>query len=274
MKRIITLFAISLAIVACKNDKKNEDQSHKDHVAENAKQNELKDLEKDSINLKIEPISHATAVFTWDSTVFYTDPVGGAEVFEGKAKPDFVLLTDIHGDHMNAETLKALDLGDTKIIVPKAVKEKLPEDLQPNLIVMNNGDAQEIEGFKITAIPMYNLPQTKDAMHTKGRGNGYVLEKDGKRLYISGDTEDTPEMRALKNIDVAIISMNLPYTMPVDQAADGVLAFKPKKVIPYHYRGKDGFADIKKFKELVNKGDKNIEVELLDWYPDSTATNK
>ncbi|MGA8854878.1 MAG: MBL fold metallo-hydrolase, partial [Christiangramia sp.] len=104
--------------------------------------------------------------------------------------------------------------------------------------------------------------------HTKGRGNGYVLEKDGKRLYISGDTEDIPEMRALKNIDIALVSMNLPYTMPVDQAAEGVLAFQPKKVIPYHYRGKEGFSDVEEFKRLVNKGNPNIEVELMEWYPE------
>ena len=258
--------AISIMLIACKNEgesKKNE--KVKAEVSESQSQ---KKSERDSLDIEIKPISHATAVFNWDGDIFYTDPVGGAEAFSGMDKPDFVLLTDIHGDHMNAETLEALQLGDTKIIVPKAVQEKLPEDLQPNLVVMNNGETQNIMGYKIEAIPMYNLPQTKDAMHTKGRGNGYVLEKDGKRLYISGDTEDIPEMRALKNIDIALVSMNLPYTMPVDQAAEGVLAFQPKKVIPYHYRGKDGFSDVEEFKRLVNKGNPNIKVELMEWYPE------
>ncbi len=267
MKPILSLFLFAILLTGCKNDhrEKTPAESSKD-VAENTTAQEMS---QDSSNIEITPISHATGVFHWGDTVFYTDPVGGAEAFEGQDEPDFILLTDIHGDHMNAETLKALKLGDTKIIVPKAVQEKLPEDLQPNLVVMNNGESRNFMGFKIEAIPMYNIPQSKDAMHTKGRGNGYVLEKNGERLYISGDTEDIPEMRNLKDIDVALISMNLPYTMPVDQAAEGVLAFKPKKVIPYHYRGKDGFADIEKFKELVNEGDKNIEVELLDWYPNS-----
>lgn len=271
MRKIATLIAISILLLGCKNDKKTEDRENKTttEIAKNTTSNEM---ESDSTAIKISPVSHATAVFKWGEHVFYTDPVGGAEAFEGKAKPDFILITDIHGDHMNVETLQALNLADTKIVVPEAVQKKLPEDLQSNLIVMKNGESRELLGFTIKAIPMYNLPQSKDAMHVKGRGNGYVLEKSGKKLYISGDTEDIPEMRELKNIDVALVSMNLPYTMPVDQAAEGVLAFKPKKVIPYHYRGKDGFADVNKFKELVNDGDKTIQVELMEWYPDKNKS--
>jgi len=268
MRNIATLFAISIMLIGCKNDKKSDENEAEKQIAENKISNEKK---SDSSKIEITPISHATAVFKWGDMIFYTDPVGGAKAFDGKEKADFILLTDIHGDHMNAETLQALELGETKIIVPKAVQEKLPEELQSNLIVMNNGESKEIMGFKIQAIPMYNLPQTKDAMHVKGRGNGYVLEKDGEKLYISGDTEDTPEMRNLKNIDVALISMNLPYTMPIDQAAEGVLAFKPKKVIPYHYRGKDGFSDVEEFKKLVNAENQDIKVELLDWYPENKS---
>ena len=267
MRKIATLFVIGLLLTGCKNEKKGEETKAKTEIAENKSSDEMN---AESNEIEIIPISHATAVFKWDDQVFYTDPVGGAEAFEGKAEADFILITDIHGDHMNAETLNALNLGDTKIIVPQAVQEKLPEELQANLIVMNNGESRDFMGFSIEAIPMYNLPQSKDAMHVKGRGNGYVLEKNGKRLYISGDTEDIPEMRNLQNIDVALVSMNLPYTMPVDQAADGVLAFKPKKIIPYHYRGKDGFADVEKFKSLVNEGNENIEVELMEWYPEKS----
>lgn len=273
MKAILSLFTFVILLAGCKNNEEEKTIEATNNMAENTS---AKQMQEGSAQSKIEitPISHATGVFHWGDTVFYTDPVGGAEAFKGKDEPDFILLTDIHGDHLNAETLKALNLGETKIIVPKAVQEKLPEELQSNLIVMNNGEKRNFMGFEIEAIPMYNLPQSGDAMHVKGRGNGYVLEKNGERLYISGDTEDIPEMRNLKDIDVALVSMNLPYTMPVEQAAEGVLAFKPKKVIPYHYRGKDGFSDIEKFKELVNEGDENIEVELLDWYPNSDKTEK
>jgi L-ascorbate metabolism protein UlaG (beta-lactamase superfamily) len=110
---------------------------------------------------------------------------------------------------------------------------------------------------------MYNLPEAPDAFHTKGRGNGYVLTIGGKNIYISGDTEDIPEMRSLTNIDIAFVCMNLPYTMDPTQAAQGVLAFKPKIVYPYHYRGQD----VNTFKTLVNEGNKNIEVRLREWYP-------
>ena len=264
MKRLITLVAVGLIFTACKNETKSVEENET-QLAENTTEQTKQPY---SSNIDIEPISHATAVIKWGDAVFYIDPVGGAEAFQSKDKPDFILVTDIHGDHMNAETLKAVQTSDSKIIVPKAVQEELPEDLQSQLIVMNNGESLDHHGFKIKAIPMYNLPQSNDAMHVKGRGNGYVLEKGGERLYIAGDTEDIPEMRNLENIDVALIPMNLPYTMPVDQAAEGVLKFQPKKVIPYHYRGKNGLSDVEKFKSLVNSENKNIEVVLMDWYPE------
>ncbi len=264
MKRsIIAIFCLGVLFTSCKNEEKKDKEMETEVTAVSDQE-----IETSSLDLEIQPISHATAVIKWGDAVIYTDPVGGVGVFEGKDSPSFVLITDIHGDHMDAKTLEALKLGNTKIIVPQAVKEKLPKEMEANLIVMNNGDTKEIMGFSIKAVPMYNLPEAKDAMHTKGRGNGYVVEKDGQRLYISGDTEDIPEMRDLKKIDVALVCMNLPYTMTVEDAADGVLAFAPKKVYPYHYRGKDGLSDVSTFKELVNKGNKEIEVIQLNWYPE------
>lgn len=128
----------------------------------------------------------------------------------------------------------------------------------------SNGETKSWAGWSIEAIPMYNLkrgPEAGKLYHDKGRGNGYVLTYGGKRFYISGDTEGIPEMRALKNIDVAFVCMNLPYTMPPDEAADAVKAFHPKIVIPYHYHG----SDLAIF-ETALKGT-GIEVRLLDWYP-------
>lgn len=121
-------------------------------------------------------------------------------------------------------------------------------------------------GISIKAIPMYNLREEALKFHTKGRGNGYVLDINDERIYISGDTEDIPEMRNLKNIDKAFVCMNLPYTMPIESAASAVLDFKPKTVYPYHYRGSDGLSNINLFKEIVNKEDKSIDVQLLGWY--------
>ena len=155
----------------------------------------------------------------------------------------------------------------TIIIAPQAVMEKIPEEMRANTLVMKNWEVMEKLGLKIEAIPMYNLPESAESYHPKGRGNGYVLEKSGARVYISGDTAGIPEMRNLKNIDMAFVAMNLPYTMGVEEAADAVLAFKPKQVYPYHYRTPEGFSNVAEFKELVNKGNPDIEVVQLEWYP-------
>jgi len=114
---------------------------------------------------------------------------------------------------------------------------------------------------------MYNLREEALKFHTKGRGNGYVLTINKERIYFSGDTEDIPEMRNLKNIDKAFVCMNLPYTMTVENAADAVLEFKPKEVYPYHYRGTGGLSDVEKFKQIVAEKNKAIKVVQLDWYP-------
>lgn len=260
MKNLLSILSLTLIFTGCKNETKENEEI--------GITQENMEVESAGGAISIDPITHGTAVINWGDAVIYLDPTGGAEAFEGKPKPDFVLITDIHGDHMDAKTLASLELGDTKILGPQAVKEQLPKDLGSKISVINNDETQEFMGFSITAIPMYNLPESADAFHPKGRGNGYILEKDGKRLYISGDTEDIPEMRNLKNIDMALVAMNLPYTMTVDQAADAVLAFEPKQVYPFHYRGGDGLSDVEKFKELVNQKNPNIEVVLLDWYPE------
>jgi L-ascorbate metabolism protein UlaG (beta-lactamase superfamily) len=132
--------------------------------------------------------------------------------------------------------------------------------------VLKNGENESVQGFAIEAVPMYNVPESPDAFHTKGRGNGYVIDHAGIRVYIAGDTSGTPEMRALTNIDIAFIPMNLPYTMDVDEAADAVIDFAPRTVIPYHYRGTSGLSDVNKFKELVQAAHDNIDVLLLTWY--------
>jgi L-ascorbate metabolism protein UlaG (beta-lactamase superfamily) len=215
-------------------------------------------------DLTIQPITHATLVLTYQKKNIYIDPTGGAESFTGLAAPDIIIITDIHGDHFNPKTIEAVNTAKAVLVVPQAVAEKLPETTdKQKLVILKNGEKTKQQGISIEALPMYNLPEEPNAMHTKGRGNGYVITIGDKNVYISGDTEDIPEMRALKNIDFAFVCMNLPYTMDVNQAAAGVLAFKPKVVYPYHYRGQD----VNVFKTLVNEGDKNIEVRLRNWYP-------
>lgn len=217
-------------------------------------------------NIIIQPIFHAALVLQWNNTTIYVDPYNGADAYKNLPKPNLVLITDIHGDHMDLKTLQALDLSAATLIVPQAVADKLPAAWKDKIVVVANGNSTERSGITINAIPMYNLPNDSTARHTKGRGNGYVLTIGGKKMYISGDTEDIPEMRGLTGIDIAFVCMNLPYTMSVEQAAGAVLDFKPKIVYPYHYRGQEGFSDVQQFKELVQKDNPSIDVRLRDWY--------
>lgn len=218
-------------------------------------------------DVKINPILHGTVVFEFNGKTIYVDPYGGASAFEGQKKPDLVLITDIHGDHHSQETLDGLDLSMATIVAPKAVSEKLPTGKSKGITTINNGETKMIEGVSVHALPMYNLPETEDSRHPKGRGNGYVLTMGDKKFYLSGDTEDIPEMRALTDIDVAFVCMNLPYTMDVDQAADAIAEFKPTIVYPYHYRGTEGLSDVDKFKSLVNSAAPGVDVRLRNWYP-------
>jgi L-ascorbate metabolism protein UlaG (beta-lactamase superfamily) len=217
--------------------------------------------------LTIQPVQHASFVLTVNGLTIYADPSWGADSYKGLAAPDIILITDIHGDHFDIKTLEAIKTANTVLIVPQVVADKLPDADKGHLVVLKNGDNVTQSGISIAAIPMYNLPESPTSMHTKGRGNGYVLGIGGKRIYISGDTQGIPEMLALKNIDVAFVCMNLPYTMDVKEAADAVLAFKPKIVYAYHYRGKDGLSDVNAFKSLVDAGNQGIEVRLRNWYP-------
>ena len=218
--------------------------------------------------IEIQPILHGSLVLTFQNTTIYVDPYGGTKLYKGIKTPDILLITDIHGDHLDEKTLDAIDTSKTIFITPQAVSNKISEKYKSKITVLSNGQGIHRFDMFIEALPMYNLPENPPSKkHPKGRGNGYLLKIDDKQIYISGDTEDIQEMRTLQNIDLAFICMNLPYTMTIKQAANAVLEFQPKIVYPYHYRGQDGFSDVAEFKNLVNSKNKNIEVRLADWYP-------
>src|SRR5580704_10614038 len=208
--------------------------------------------------VKITPVYHASLEIEAGGKVIIVDPAKPAN-FAGLPQADLILITDIHGDHLDADLIKAESTAGTEIIAPAAVAKTVT-----TAKVIGNGEKTTWGSWTIEAIPMYNLtrgPAAGKLFHDKGRGNGYVLTYGGKRFYFSGDTEAIPEMKALKNIDVAFVCMNLPYTMPPDEAADAIKAFHPKIVIPYHYRG----SDLAVFqKGLEGTG---TEVRLLDLYP-------
>ena len=216
--------------------------------------------------IKIQPVVHGTVVFEWNDITIYVDPYGGADKFKNLKDPDIIIITHAHGDHLNAETLKGLNTKDAVFVVPLSVAEELPKGMKKNVVILNNDDFTEVKAVPIKAFPMYNLPDDDTARHSKGWGNSYKITLNNKNIYISGDTEDIPEMRALKDIDVAFICMNLPFTMTEEQAASAVLDFKPTIVYPYHYRGRPNMSNTELFKKLVNDENPDIEVRLRDWY--------
>ena len=193
----------------------------------------------DGGEILVSPVSHASFVMSVPGLVIYNDPVGGKALYEGQPAPGLVLITHEHGDHFEPETLAAIVGADTRLVVNPAVMEKLPEDLKAKATAIANGEKATVGPVEIEAIPAYNTTEERKKYHPQGRDNGYVLTVDGRRVYIAGDTEDIPEMRALKDIYVAFVPMNLPYTMDETQAGSAVAEFKPAFVYPYHYKGSD-----------------------------------
>ncbi|MCB1476667.1 MAG: MBL fold metallo-hydrolase [Rhodobiaceae bacterium] len=216
----------------------------------------------DGGKITINPVSHASFVMTVPGMVIYNDPVGAASAYEGQPAPDVILITHEHPDHFNVETLQALAGEGTRVVTNPSVYEKLPEALKAKATQVANGEQTKIGEMSIDAVPAYNTTEERLKYHPKGRDNGYVLGVAGKRIYIAGDTEDIPEMRALKDIFIAFVPMNLPFTMDVDQAASAVAEFKPTYVYPYHYKGSDPAA----FAENVSKEGADTKVVMGPWY--------
>lgn len=225
-------------------------------------------LDATNTKIAIQPIWHGSVAFVWNDTTIFIDPHGDPGLYSALNAPDVIIITDIHGDHFDLSTIDSLDTKVTTFVVPEIVSKKLPEKYRENLVVLNNMEDFNLFGVDIMAIPMYNFPEDEDAYHIKGRGNGYVLSIGGKRIYISGDTEDIPEMRDLDNIDVAFLTINQPYTMTEKQAASATIDFKPAIVYPYHYRNKDqSYSDLRRFRQMVKKSNKDIVVRLRNFYP-------
>lgn len=208
--------------------------------------------------LKITPVTHGSVMLEFGGKVIHVDPWNQGD-YTGLPQADVILITDVHADHQDRAQIDKLKKAGTVVIAPKAVAATITEAQ-----VIANGEKKTIAGLAMEAVPMYNLqrgPAAGQFFHDKGRGNGYILTLGGKRIYFAGDTECTAEMKALKNIDIAFIPMNLPYTMPPVEAADCAKAFKPKIAYPYHFRGSDP-------QEFANalKGTNGVEVRLRKWY--------
>jgi L-ascorbate metabolism protein UlaG (beta-lactamase superfamily) len=184
-------------------------------------------------DLKITFIGHGTLMLEWAGKVIHVDPVSNLADFSSLPKADLILVTHEHGDHFDAKAIELLRKADTQVIITEKGAAKLESG-----IVMKNGQTLTRQGIKIEAIPAYNIVHMRSQntpYHPKGDGNGYILNLGEKRIYIAGDTENTPEMKALQNIDIAFLPMNLPYTMTPEMVADAARAFKPKILYPYHF---------------------------------------
>lgn len=208
--------------------------------------------------IEVRPIQHGSVLLSFGGKHIFVDPWSQGPL-PSEPKADLILITDIHGDHLDPVGIERVKGPHSVIVGPQAVADQLP-----GTQVLKNGQTQSFQGISVEAVPMYNLPRPEggELRHPPGRGNGYVLTLGGKRVYLSGDTACTPEMKALKNIDVAFVCMNMPYTMPPEEAATCVAAFKPKVVYPYHFRG----SDLALFQQPL-AGLADVEVRVRRWYP-------
>jgi len=206
-------------------------------------------------DLKITFIGHGTLMFTFGDKVIHVDPWGKLADYSKLPKADVILLTHEHPDHLDLDAIRKIKTDKTVLILTKICADKVGSGQ-----VMKNGDATTVTGLKIEAVPAYNLVHMRNPgqpYHPKGAGNGYVITFGDKRVYVAGDTENTPEMKGLKEIDVAFLPMNLPYTMTPEMVADAAKAFKPKILYPYH----TGDTDLSKLTSLM-KGVDGVEVRL------------
>jgi L-ascorbate metabolism protein UlaG (beta-lactamase superfamily) len=208
-------------------------------------------------DLAITFLGHGTLMMTFEGKTIHVDPYGEVADYGSLPKADLILVTHDHYDHLDPEACRIILTPATTVVSSKACAPKLP-----GAIVMANGDKKTVLGLAIEAVPAYNVAHKRpdgSPFHPKGDGNGYIVTFGDTRVYVAGDTENTPEMKALKDIDVAFLPMNLPYTMTPEQVADAAKAFRPKILYPYHY----GDTDPAKLVGLL-KGDKAIEVRIRD----------
>ncbi|MEJ7618422.1 MAG: MBL fold metallo-hydrolase [Pyrinomonadaceae bacterium] len=222
-------------------------------------------VQADGGEITITPIMHASTQLEFGGRVIHVDPWSQGDYSQAK-QADLILVTDIHPDHLDPAAIAKIRKSGAPIVAPAAAAAKIEQAM-----VIANGETKTVAGISVEAVPMYNLqrgPSAGQLFHTKGRGNGYIITLGGKRIYFAGDTECTPEMRSLKNIDVAFVPMNLPYTMTPAEAAECVKAFKPKIVYPYHYRD----SNLDEFAQALKGA--GVEVRRVNWYPSQKSAKQ
>jgi L-ascorbate metabolism protein UlaG (beta-lactamase superfamily) len=209
----------------------------------------------------IHPIGHATFVMSWNGKMIYNDPTNGVTAYQSFPKADLILLSHTHTDHFSTATIDAVRNSNAVIIASQTVYNSLTAAQKTNTVVLGYGASTNVMGLNVEAVYAFNSNHSP-----LGFGNGYVLTVGGKRIYVSGDTGNATEIRALTNIDVAFVCINQPYTMTVTDATNAVRAFRPKVVYPYHYRDSTGTTtNAANFKQRLGS-DLGIEVRLRKWY--------
>ena len=206
-------------------------------------------------DLSITFLGHGSLLMAFKGMNIFVDPFGKVADYSKLPKADVILATHEHRDHLDPHALSSIRTDKTLLVLTEACAQEVTGGL-----VMRNGDVQTVAGLRVEAVPAYNIVHTREdgqLFHPKGAGNGYIITFGGTRLYIAGDTENTPEMKALKNIDIAFLPMNLPYTMTPEMVADAAKAFRPRVLYPYHY----GDTDVSKLVDLL-KAEKDIEVRI------------
>ena len=204
-------------------------------------------------------IGHGTLMFTLNELVIHIDPVSREADYSQLPDADLVLVTHQHGDHLDMDAIHQVQKAGTKLVMTQACLDQL-EDVEAT--VMRNGDRMTFRGVEVEAVPAYNVEHVRPdgtPFHPKGEGNGYVLTMGDTRVLVAGDTENIPEIKSLKEIDVAFLPMNLPYTMDPEMVADAALAMRPRILYPYHFGNTDT-------QQLVNllEGAGDIEVRVRE----------
>jgi L-ascorbate metabolism protein UlaG (beta-lactamase superfamily) len=205
-------------------------------------------------DLEIYFIGHASLMFKYGGKTIHIDPTSMVGDYSKLPKADIVFITHEHFDHFDAKALEQISTDKITVVSTPTVAKQCK-----NCIVMQNGDINTIEGLPVEAVPAYNIIHERSKgmpFHPKGVGNGYVITFGDLRVYIAGDTENVPEMKALKNIDIAFLPMNLPYTMTPEMVADATKAFNPKILYPYHFSE----TDTSRIADLLK--DEKVEVRI------------
>lgn len=214
---------------------------------------------KDGQEIKLTLFKHASLAIEYKGLEIYVDPVtkvGDTQIdYSDMPKADYILVTHEHWDHLDPTAISELSKPSTQIILNGTSEKQLGK----GTVIANNQTMNLADGIVLESVPAYNTTPGREKFHPKGNGNGYILNFDGTRIYIAGDTEDIPEMANIKNITLAFLPVNQPYTMTIDQAEKAALTIKPKILIPYHYSD----TPIQDLKTRLDKDNSGIDVRIF-----------